>query len=120
MTLPYEVTQALSIPGEAYDGEGNATIVVTGGSYGEGTWVLTAISVHLPPEEAEAIGAIETDEAPRRPDRALEAAHDWVRKHCAETGLSLQEFKDLNSTYDSDAAPFFCSGAFTITHRTVA
>ncbi|MFJ1839032.1 hypothetical protein ACIOJ9_34855 [Streptomyces sp. NPDC088175] len=114
--LPYEVIQALSVPEQAYNADDIATIVVTGESYG-GAWGLSAISTHLPPDEATAIGRIETAEAPRRPDLALETAQEWIRSSCTEAGLVLGHFKDLNGTFGPDEAPFFSSGQFLIDRR---
>ncbi len=58
-----------------------------------------------------------TDEAPRQPARALEAAHQWIRESCDEAGVVLALFKDLNSTYGPDEAPFFSSGQALIDRR---
>ncbi|MFJ4342661.1 hypothetical protein [Streptomyces sp. NPDC088915] len=115
-SLPYTVVQPLQIPDAAYNGDGIATLVVTGTSYG-GIWVLNAISTHVPPDGAESIGEIETEAAPRQPDRALEAAQDWVRTTCDEMGIALGHFKDLNSHYGPDEAPFFTGGQFLIDRR---
>lgn len=115
-SLAYTVAQPLAIPGEAYNADDIATIVVTGGSYG-GSWVLTALSTHLPPGEGQPIGRIETGQAERRPDLALDAAHRWIRESCDETGLVLGHFKDLNDHYGPDEAPFFSSGQFLIDRR---
>lgn len=115
MTLDYDVIQPLQIPDDAYTDD-IATIVVTGGSYG-GIWALHAISTHQLPDDAEAIGGIETAEAPRQPDAAFAAAHRWIQESCAEAGLVLAHFKSLNSTYSPGEAPFFCGGQFFIDRR---
>lgn len=112
----FYVFEPLTIPDEAYNADDIATIVVTGTSYG-GTWNMNAISTHLPPDDAKPIGDIEVDDAPRRPDLALAAAHQWVRQSCAEAGLTLGHFSDLNGTYGPDEAPFFSSGQFLIDRR---
>ena len=113
--LPYEITQPLTLPTEAFDQNGNATLAVTGGSYG-GAWVLSAISTHLPPSAAEAAGEIETDEAPRQPERPLTSARDWLTTYCAANGYELASFESLNHTYSPDEAPFF-SSAQAVIHR---
>ncbi|WP_280422764.1 hypothetical protein [Nocardia carnea] len=113
--LDYTVVQTLEIPDEAYTDD-VAVVVVTGGSYG-GAWVLNAISPHLPPDKVEPIGSIETAQAPRRPDLALEAAHHWIRESCTQAGLALAHFKELNSAYSPAEAPFFSSGQFLIDRR---
>lgn len=111
--LPYEVTQPLTLPPEAFDQTGIAVLAITGGSYG-GAWVLGAISTHLPPGEAEPVGEIETDEAPRQPERPLTSARDWLTEYCAANGYELAHFESLNDTYSPDEAPFFSSAQAVI------
>lgn len=107
MSAPsFYVFEPLTIPDEAYNADDIATIVVTGTSYG-GTWKMNAIST----------GDIEVDDVPRRPDLALAAAHQWVRESCAEAGLTLGHFSDLNGTYGPDEAQFFSGGQFLIDRR---
>ena len=115
--LPYEVTQELALPAEAFDQNGMAVLAITGGSYG-GTWVLNAISTHLPPSEAEPAGQIETDEAPRQPERPLTAARHWLTAYCAANGCELAHFEPLNHTYSPDEAPFFSSAQAVIRRTT--
>jgi hypothetical protein len=75
--LAYEIMQPLEIPDGAYNDDDVATLVVTGGSYGD-MWVLDALRTDVDPDDNTPIGSIETDPAPRRPDLAVTAARDWM------------------------------------------
>jgi len=114
--LGYEVREGLNIPDEAFNKHDIATIVVTGGSYG-GEWMLNAISMHTSPDEATAIGKIRTGKAPERPDLAIVAAASWLEEECTRQGLSLRVFKDKNSDYSPDAAPYFAGCLALIDRR---
>ena len=105
MTLDYETVQDLAIPDTAYNADGIATLVLTGGSYG-GMWVMNAIVLG----EEEPSGSIETAEAPRRPDLALDAAEDWVGRECARLGVALRLCVSKNDQYGPGEAPFFTTG----------
>ena len=114
--LNYQVEEPLELPGEAFNDDDIATIVVTGGSYG-GMWVMNAISTHTPADQAAALGAIQTEDAPRRPDLAVEAAEDWIKEECKRLGYKLAHSASQNHTYGLDEAPFFAGILFRIDRR---
>jgi hypothetical protein len=116
MTLDYQVTEPLTIPDAAFSANDIATLVVTGGSYG-GMWALNAISTHTSPDQATAIGSIQTDDAPQRPDLAVEAAEAWMREECERLGFKLAHVANQNHVYPPDQAPFFAGIMFLIDRR---
>lgn len=116
MSLAYYDVDPLAIPDEAFDANDMATLVVTGTTYG-GEWVMNAISVHTSPEDATAIGSFETDEAPGRPDLAVEAAKAWMTKECERLGLTILTAQDQNHTYSASDAPYFAGISFIIGRR---
>ncbi len=115
--LDYEIFEPLTLSEDAWQDD-VAVIVVTGTSYG-GAWVMNAKSAYLPPGQAQSIGEIETDEAPSRPDLALNAASNWVQQYCHANGFHLHQEMSLNHHYGPDEAPFFSGGSFVIGRRQV-
>ncbi len=105
VSLDYAVTRELDLPDAAYNADGIATLVLTGASYG-GMWMMSAIVLG----DDEPSGSIETAEAPRRPDLALDAAEDWVGRECARLGVALRLCVSKNDQYGPDEAPFFSTG----------
>ena len=112
MPLDYEVRSALTIPDDAFNEDGIATILVTGRSY-RGVWVLNALTVRDGRPSGEPIGSIKT--APDgRPSMAVDTAMTWVGDACARAGLKLAHWESRNGAYGPDEAPFFASAIFTV------
>jgi len=112
--LGYTVTKALTIPPEAFDENGIATLVVNG-PVAVGEWALAAGSTHEPPGGAlTVLGSIVTEPAPGRPDLAAEAAQDWIEKECERLGLSLIHVENLHPHYGPAETAAFAALVFTI------
>jgi hypothetical protein len=113
-TLNYTVTTPLNIPAEIFSPKGLAVLLLRGASYG-GAWVVNAVGVALDGTVGDMIiGSIETDEAERQPDRALDAMRAWLEDYCAGTPFSLAHFESLNNHYGPGGAPFFSSARVAI------
>jgi hypothetical protein len=115
MPLTYEVRKPLEIPGDAYNADDIATILVTGGRYG-GCWALSALPVRDGEPEKTKIGEIFT-ERDERPSMAVDTALIWVNAACVQAGVRLAHVKNLNDSYDAESAPYFASAMFLIDRR---
>jgi hypothetical protein len=114
MPLQFQVVKPLVIPGDAYNADDVAVIVVTGGRYG-GQWALNAIATHGSKKGCP-IGEIET-ERDERPSMALDTALVWVNDACAKARVKLVTWQNKNDQYGPDEAQFFASAIFVIDRR---
>ena len=113
--LGYTVEKPLNIPAELFDKQGFALVMITGASYGDGWWLLNALGIGMDGLALdEPVGSIETDKAPRQPDRALTAARVWLGEYCAGTPFGIPVFEPLNHHYGPDEAPFFTSARVVV------
>jgi len=116
MTLEYRETERLVIPPEAFNNRGNARIILSGGSYGA-MWVMNAFLAHDSPDGPSSIGAIETKNAFRQPNWAVDAAIEWVRVYCDRNGYKLVRSHNLNHQYGPDDAPFYALATAQVHRR---
>ena len=106
MNLEYREIEPLVIPPEAFNDRGIAKIILSGGSYGA-LWVVNAFSADDSPDGPSSFGAIETQNAFRQPNWAVDAAIEWVKAYCDRSGCKLSRSYNLNHQYGPDEAPFF-------------
>jgi hypothetical protein len=114
MPLTYEVCEPLVIPDDAYNADGIAAIIVTGGRYG-GCWSLSALPAGGP-QQGQPVGEIFT-EKDERPSMAVDTAVVWVNEACVLAGVKLAHFESLNYKYGPDEAPYFASAMFLVDRR---
>lgn len=99
----YITDEPLNVPADAFNADGIATLILTGGRYG-GQWLINVC--HGPAENPDIIGSVETD-VTTDPDEAAAAALSWVREECVRTGLKVAHYVNHNDRYGPAERPFF-------------
>lgn len=114
MPLHYEVTELLTIPAAEFNENHIAVLLVVGNRYG-GQWKINLLSQREHPNEAVALGTIETfydhqrddlTDSPRYPQLGLDTALIWLLAETKEKGWRLLTWKDVNDQVPEDAKKF--------------
>ncbi|MEU7031868.1 hypothetical protein AB0A60_34875 [Streptomyces sp. NPDC046275] len=114
MPLHYEVTEPLTIPAAEFNENHIAVLLVVGNRYG-GQWKIDLLSQREHPNEAVALGTIETfydhqrddlTDSPRYPQLGLDTALVWLLAETKEKGWRLLIWEDMSDQVPEEARRF--------------
>lgn len=112
MPLPCHTRKPLKIPASAFNDDGLAVLMLTGGRYG-GDWVMGLTPMDTP---GDICGELSTEAGDRKsvllsdpayPDRATETAFIWLLTQAKEYGCRLVAWESMNHQYKPPEALYF-------------
>jgi hypothetical protein len=112
VSLPCRTRKPLNLPARAFNADGLAVLMLTGGRYG-GDWAMGFAPMDAP---GDICGELRTEAGDRKgvllsdpgyPGRAAETAFIWLLAQAREHGWRLVAWECMNSVYSPPEAAYF-------------